>query len=180
MVSLAAGIICSVGVTVTHLPLKQEIAGSAPARSAYLFSYNKRVPFKDPEQRRQWCREVPRRRRAEWFAGKVCVTCGGRDNLELDHKDPATKISHRIWSWSANRRIAELAKCQPLCRECHAKKSVTEVLKGQERPDAKLTDNYVREIRASDESYRVLGARYNVAHSIIAKIKWGVDWKHIT
>lgn len=64
-----------------------------------------------------------RKRREEYFRGKVCVTCQGSDNLELDHIDPEHKISHRIWSWTKAKREAELAKCQPMCHTCHKKKS---------------------------------------------------------
>ena len=47
-------------------------------------------------------------------------------NLEIDHIDRATKIHHAVWSWSATRRNAELAKCQVLCAECHKKKTALE------------------------------------------------------
>ena len=75
------------------------------------------------EQRRAYLRayqlEWLQRRRREWLSDKACVSCGSRENLEVDHIDPTTKVSHRIWSWRAERREAELAKCQVLCRECH-------------------------------------------------------------
>ncbi|MGW5635712.1 HNH endonuclease [Streptomyces sp. NPDC003832] len=62
-------------------------------------------------------------RRAEFFAGKSCVRCGSTERLELDHIEPGAKVTHRIWSWSAERRATELAKCQPLCAGCHRSKS---------------------------------------------------------
>lgn len=68
---------------------------------------------------RQWMAA----RRAEWFADKVCVDCGTADDLELDHVDPTQKVSHRIWSWSRERREAELAKCVARCHDCHLTKS---------------------------------------------------------
>ncbi len=49
--------------------------------------------------------------------------CGSWNDLELDHINPETKVSHNIWSWSEKRRIKELKKCQPLCFGCHKKKS---------------------------------------------------------
>ncbi len=79
--------------------------------------------IKDPEARRRYHREWYAKRRADWFKGKVCAKCGSIDELELDHIDRAQKVSHKIWSWSLARREAELAKCQPLCRNCHYKKS---------------------------------------------------------
>jgi len=84
------------------------------------------VPYKDRQHRRDWDAAKWRERRSEWLAGKVCVECGGAENLELDHIDPATKVGHKIWSWSAERRAAEIAKCQPLCRDCHRAKSMAE------------------------------------------------------
>jgi 5-methylcytosine-specific restriction endonuclease McrA len=70
------------------------------------------------EYQREWCAA----RRAEYFFDKFCVRCGTTENLRLDHIDPTQKVSHRIWSWSAARREAELAKCQVLCDPCHKDK----------------------------------------------------------
>ena len=72
-----------------------------------------------------------KKRRQEWFAiNGPCAKCGSNNNLELDHIDPNTKISHNIWSWADERRTIELAKCQVLCKECHKEKSDKEL----ERP----------------------------------------------
>lgn len=79
--------------------------------------------YKDPEKQREYQRQWIARRKAEWFEGKSCVECGSTENLELDHIDPATKITNAIWSWSEERRNAELAKCQVLCHDCHVKKT---------------------------------------------------------
>jgi hypothetical protein len=46
----------------------------------------------------------------------------------VDHVDPSTKVNHVIWSWSENRRLAELAKCQVLCHDCHVKKTIAQSL----------------------------------------------------
>jgi hypothetical protein len=58
--------------------------------------------------------------------GGKCARCGAAERLEVDHIDPSTKIAHSIWSWAADRRAAELAKCQLLCRPCHITKSADE------------------------------------------------------
>jgi 5-methylcytosine-specific restriction endonuclease McrA len=137
------------------------------------------MPYKDPARKREYMREWIARRRAEWFAGKVCALCGSRENLELDHIDPAQKVSHRIWSWSGERRNQELAKCRPLCRSCHKPKSVTEVEKGEERSQAKLTEADVLAIRASSGTYRSIGERYDVGFGTIGRIKRREDWKHV-
>jgi hypothetical protein len=58
--------------------------------------------------------------------GGKCVKCGSVERLEFDHINPATKIEHRIWSWSKPRLEAELAKCQLLCQSCHIEKTKAE------------------------------------------------------
>ena len=62
------------------------------------------------------------------MANGPCVKCGcwDLDQLEVDHIDPNTKVSHRVWSWSKERRENELAKCQVLCRACHLTKTCGE------------------------------------------------------
>jgi hypothetical protein len=72
------------------------------------------------------------RRRAEAIAklGGQCVRCGTTENLEIDHKDPAT-VDRRMrqgrggmWTASEERFQAELAKCQLLCHSCHRSKTL--------------------------------------------------------
>lgn len=81
------------------------------------------MPYSDPARQAEYQRDWVARRRAEWFAGKKCAWCAAAKQLELDHVDGSKKVSHRIWSWSAQRREDELAKCQVLCRQCHVKKT---------------------------------------------------------
>ncbi len=71
------------------------------------------------EQKKEYQRQWMARRRAEWFADKLCVVCGTKENLELHHIDPETKVHHCVWSWSKARRDAELAKCEVRCEEHH-------------------------------------------------------------
>ena len=68
---------------------------------------------------REWCAK----RRAEFLADKSCVVCGTKQRLEVDHIDPALKVSHNVWSWSPERRATELAKCQVLCNQHHKEKT---------------------------------------------------------
>lgn len=58
------------------------------------------------------------RRRLAYLKDKVCV-CGSSINLEIHHIDPTKKWTHNVWSYSADRREAELAKCVVLCHACH-------------------------------------------------------------
>ena len=61
-----------------------------------------------------------RKRRDAWFsANGPCLFCQSWKDLELDHIEPANKVHHAVWSWSNERRAAELAKCCVLCRKCH-------------------------------------------------------------
>lgn len=80
--------------------------------------------YKDRNKRREYQREWVAKRRSTWFSDKSCVWCGATDELELDHISRQDKISHKIWSWSEERRIKELEKCQVLCKTCHRKKTI--------------------------------------------------------
>ena len=75
-------------------------------------------------------RHMVHQRRNEYLADKHCVRCKSTKKLEIHHINQAEKDTHRIWSWSEDRRKAELAKCQVLCSACHkiatAKQSAVE------------------------------------------------------
>jgi len=65
-----------------------------------------------------------KQRRLAWIQSHgPCAVCGSSFRLQVDHIDPAKKVSHRIWSWSAVRREGELAKCQVLCLKHHREKT---------------------------------------------------------
>ena len=82
------------------------------------------MPYKDPERQREYQNNWLRKRWRDWLAANgPCVDCGSWEDLEVDHVNPAIKISHRIWSWARERREAELAKCVARCKPCHKDKS---------------------------------------------------------
>lgn len=86
--------------------------------------YNKYVPYLDKNKQRECGRDFLSKRREEWLLENgPCAKCGSREDLEVDHKDPLLKISHKVWSWSEKRRKEELSKCQPLCVSCHKDKT---------------------------------------------------------
>lgn len=87
------------------------------------------MPYKNIEQKREYQREYVKRKRQKHIdrMGGKCVICGSNERLEVDHMDPAIKLSHRIWSWSEARILAEVSKCQLLCREHHQAKSLDEM-----------------------------------------------------
>lgn len=77
------------------------------------------------DQKREYQNAWKKRRRQDWIdANGPCGHCGASNDLEVDHIDPSQKVNHNIWSWSAKRRDAELAKCQVLCRGCNLGKSI--------------------------------------------------------
>jgi len=87
------------------------------------------MPYKDSSKQREYVRKWVADRRAAWFSDKYCVQCGNAEDLEIDHIVPETKerkIDHNIWSWSQEKRDAELQKCQVLCHDCHQEKSSAE------------------------------------------------------
>lgn len=82
------------------------------------------MSYLDKEKQRDYQAKWRQRRWAEFVKENgPCAQCGSSENLEVDHKDPSQKVSHRIWSLSKSKREAELAKCQVLCRVCHIEKS---------------------------------------------------------
>lgn len=81
------------------------------------------MPYKDPAAQREYARLWMADRRAQWFEGKACVRCGSTEDLQVDHINPDLKMSHKVWSWSAERREVELSKCQVLCLTCHKLKT---------------------------------------------------------
>lgn len=67
-------------------------------------------------------------RRAEAFRllGSACAKCGSRENLEIDHIDPRSKtftLGGSAWNARRDRFLAEIAKCQLLCRQHHVEKT---------------------------------------------------------
>lgn len=82
------------------------------------------MPYKDPEKQKEFQRNRLSARRRKWLEENgPCVICGSKEKLEVDHIDPATKVSHKVWSWSEKRLLEELKKCQVLCLEHHQQKS---------------------------------------------------------
>jgi 5-methylcytosine-specific restriction endonuclease McrA len=69
-----------------------------------------------------------RRERAIAYLGGVCVRCGSTSDLQIDHKDPATKEVDLTNAGVPNGRYwKEIEKCQLLCAPCHKAKSDAEL-----------------------------------------------------
>jgi hypothetical protein len=85
------------------------------------------MPYANLARQREYQQAWMRKRRSDWLEENgPCRQCGSSVDLEVDHVDRRTKVSHRIWSWSAARRAEELAKCQVLCSVCHLAKTTQE------------------------------------------------------
>lgn len=83
--------------------------------------------YKDRNKQREYQRLRNAAIRKEWLdVHGPCVKCGSERELQVDHIDPRLKISHNVWSWTPERREAELAKCQVLCYACHKLKTKAE------------------------------------------------------
>ena len=107
------------------------------------------------------------------------MDCGTWENLQVDHVDARTKITHRVWFWSAKRREAELAKCVVRCDPCHRVKTALNHEKATQKPGelntfAKLTRQEADEIRASNLTDSELTQIYPVHRTTVNRIRRGV------
>jgi 5-methylcytosine-specific restriction endonuclease McrA len=112
------------------------------------------MPYVDPEARRAYQAAWVAKNRADYLAGKSCVKCGSTVDLEVDHIDRAQKVSHRIWSWSAARRAAELAKCQVLCGPHHREKTNADVYGDTPHGDSRYKKCGCDECKADHARYQ--------------------------
>ena len=141
------------------------------------------MPYSDPAQQLSYQNDWMKRRRIEWCnSNGPCVDCDTWENLTVDHEDASQKVSHRIWSWSKERRDRELAKCVVRCWPCHMKKSANERAKGSQHGNSVLTEEVVLSIRervANGESQIDLARELNVHKDTISCIIRRKTWNHI-
>ena len=94
------------------------------------------------EQKRDYQRRWLKARRDAWLKEHgPCVDCGSWENLQVDHIDPKQKVSHRVWSWSQQRRDEELSKCVVRCQSDHQKKTTAESYPVREHGTITMYDN---------------------------------------
>lgn len=135
------------------------------------------MPYRDPAAQREYQRKWLAGRRDAWLEGKWCVRCGTSSDLQIDHIDPRRKVEHRIWSWSEDRRVAELEKCQVLCDTCHREKSSSNGDYGRtlSLEDVRLIRTVGRTVIQKD-----LAARFGVTQQTISAILIGKRWARAT
>lgn len=79
------------------------------------------------ERRAQYMRTYreTRRRQARQLLGGKCTQCGAAENLEFDHIDPGSKVKAIASMLTASKQnfLAEVQKCQLLCKAHHQEKS---------------------------------------------------------
>jgi len=109
------------------------------------------------------------------------VDCGTWDELQVDHVDASTKVSHRVWSWTKARRDTELAKCVARCFACHHKKTLSfhENAHGEGHGSSKLTEAAVRFIRSSPMTVSELAKVFGLDKSNISRARRGIHWSHV-
>jgi len=94
-------------------------------RKAYDYEYNRRNHRRWADKKLTWQKD-----RAAWVrqlkAGRTCTDCGGSFPPEAMHWDhlPGTlklgEISNNMTKWSRKLIVAEIAKCELVCANCHA------------------------------------------------------------
>jgi 5-methylcytosine-specific restriction endonuclease McrA len=121
------------------------------------------------------------RRQAWLLANGPCAECGSWEELEVDHIDPAEKKINPALLWSLSpvnpKRIAELAKCQGLCRTHHRVKTRTYLavrLGGVRAPTASLTSKklvQVRALLAAGTGGSEIARQLNISKYAISRVK---------
>jgi 5-methylcytosine-specific restriction endonuclease McrA len=147
--------------------------------------YNVSVPYADPEKQREFQRLWMLKRRQDWLTDNgPCVDCGSEDDLEVDHRDFTQKVTHRVWSWSAARRAAELDKCVVRCAPCHVIKTNAEgsrrAVRGTANWHAKLTEEDVVEVRkriAAGETLTSIARLFKIDRRSVGDILHGRSWQ---
>lgn len=127
------------------------------------------------EAKREYQRKWKADRRAAWFSNKECVDCGAKNDLQLDHVDPESKLDHKIWSWSWERILKEVAKCVVRCVPCHQIKTK----ENMEYSNYVLNKKAVEEIRLAVDNGATQTSqaiKYGVAPSTVSQLIRHVTW----
>lgn len=137
--------------------------------------------YRSKERQRQYQRTWIARRRRRWMEENGPCRCGSTTGLEVHHRDPGQKASHRVWSWKRSRREKELAKCVVLCSACHREETTLQQ-RGELNATAKLTRSDVMEMYQLARTGRAQGEiadRFGVHRTTVGKILRGERWAHL-
>lgn len=143
------------------------------------------MSYADKRKQKDYQKNWIKARRESFFNGKVCFNCGSVDSLVLHHRNPEEKESHKIWSWSEKRRLAEIAKCDVLCESCHISIHKEMGSFGRVGEDCNFSNLYTSDVveikkRISNGETNIEIAKdFGVYPSTISKIRVGKTWKHI-
>lgn len=155
----------------------------SPPRPQSSCTYNdivKAMPYSDAVRQRAFQRRWLAQRREAWLRGKACARCGCADihQLQLDHIDPASKVDHRCFGWSSQRRAAELAKIQVLCRARHIQKGLET---GELLRTAVLDPERAQAIRTIAGLWpnAEIAAKFGVTKRTIADVLARRSWKFV-
>ena len=140
------------------------------------------MPLATKEEQREYQRKWIAKRRFEFFSNKYCARCGSKEQLHLHHKNKATKVTHRIWSWTKLRREIELKKCVVLCSKCHKRHHFN---KGDFKLPPKETyailnkelAQKIRQLKLTKLSNRKISKLFGVARQTIDDVVAGRTWK---
>lgn len=145
------------------------------------------VPMAHTKTTRARAYEKMKNRRMEWLLSNgPCRACGSSTRLEIDHVNPSQKVHHAVWSWSLQRMLAELEKCQVLCNKCHKKKSARESRElqvGVPRLAYRILKNeqvtMIRDGKANGLSERSLAKSFGVSKTTIHCLLVGESYREI-
>lgn len=123
-----------------------------------------------------------RRELIEMLGGK-CVRCDVTEELQFDHIHPEMKlfaISNGLDKPRAT-LLAELAKCQLLCKDHHNLKTKEHGAQniGSRNGRAKLTERDIPVIRSSNLSSRKIALQYDINKGTVLDIRAGRRWNHV-
>lgn len=170
-----------------HLPQRANTDRTGATHAEYL------LMAYETGRRRAYLREYQlawvKRRRNEWIADHgPCAICGSWDQPEVDHIDRSTKVltPAKIWSLSPEnpKRIAELAKCQVLCHDCHQEKTSTELASlhsGVRASNASLTSEkltLVRSMLAAGIRGAEIARQVKVSEHVVSRVKRGESYRY--
>lgn len=144
------------------------------------------MPYRDRAKQNAYQSEWMKKRCLKWLEENgPCVDCQSWNSLEVDHVDPTQKVAHRVWSWSAQRRLEELAKCVVRCHECHVLKGAINGEYANEfirKGGARLSVEKVRQAKALRKeglTYRAIANLLGIGQTTVRFICQGKSWKSV-